>query len=51
MLLCGFDNVYGNAKMSDNAYAKAQNCMLEDGFSHSSGFDICKGNINLSACK
>ncbi|ABR91903.1 Hypothetical protein mma_2080 [Janthinobacterium sp. Marseille] len=50
MLSCGFDNLYANGKMGDNAYAAAQKCMLQDGFSHTSGFDICKQVKNLSSC-
>jgi hypothetical protein len=51
MLECGFSNPFGNALMDDNNYAEAQNCMMRKGFVHTSGFNICKGNKNLHACK
>ena len=53
MLECGFNNLYNNGRMEDNSYAEAQNCMLQKGFTHSSGFNICslKSSQNLPACQ
>lgn len=53
MLECGFDNPYKNGQMEDNAYAIAQNCMLQKEFTHTSGFNICslKSSKNLPACQ
>jgi hypothetical protein len=51
MLECGFSNSYGNAKMGDNEYAESQNCMIRRGFKHTSGFNICRNNSDLPACR
>ncbi|MCD6027635.1 MAG: hypothetical protein K0R08_2154 [Solimicrobium sp.] len=53
MLECGFDNSHGNAKMDDNSYAKAQNCMIKKGFKHTGEFNICvsSDSYNLPACR